>query len=62
MDIYTPKDDDDQNRRVLFLVHGGGFREGNDKRQRYIVEFAHWFGPGAAMWWFPRIIRSTPRT
>ena len=43
MDIYTPKDDDDQNRRVLFLVHGGGFREGNDKRQRYIVEFAHWF-------------------
>lgn len=43
MDIYAPKNDTETKRRVLFLVHGGGFRVGNDKRQSYIVKFAHWF-------------------
>ncbi len=43
LDIYSPENDDLQNRPVIFFIHGGGFRPGNDKTQKYIVEMASRF-------------------
>jgi acetyl esterase/lipase len=43
LDIYSPEDDEIQNRPVIVWIHGGGFRHGNDKTQSYIVEMAHRF-------------------
>jgi acetyl esterase/lipase len=43
LDIYTPQGDEQLNRPVILWIHGGGFRPGNDKSQRYIVELAKRF-------------------
>lgn len=43
LDVYTPSGDYAQNRRALFLIHGGGFVTGNDKQQGYIKELANLF-------------------
>ncbi len=43
LDIYSPQNDNLQNRPVIVFIHGGGFRPGNDKTQSYIVEMANRF-------------------
>jgi acetyl esterase/lipase len=43
LDVYSPENDDVQNRPVIVWIHGGGFRFGNDKTQPYIVEMASRF-------------------
>lgn len=43
LDIYQPAGDDVKNRPVIVWIHGGGFRYGNDKSQRYIVMMAERF-------------------
>ncbi|MDB5083633.1 MAG: Carboxylesterase type [Bacilli bacterium] len=40
LDVYQPQVDQETSRPVILWIHGGGFRHGNDKRQKYIVEFA----------------------
>jgi len=43
LDVYTPVGDTEINRRAILWIHGGGFRYGNDKTQRYIVAMANRF-------------------
>lgn len=43
LDIYSPNEVGLKNRPVIFWMHGGGFRYGNDKSQKYIVEMAKRF-------------------
>ena len=43
LDVYTPVGDTEKNRPAILWIHGGGFRYGNDKTQRYIVEMANRF-------------------
>lgn len=43
LDIYSPADSKPENRPAIIWMHGGGFRYGNDKQQRYIVEIAKRF-------------------
>lgn len=43
LDIYRPEADTDNAPRVLLFVHGGGFRTGNDKSQRYITALCEIF-------------------
>ena len=43
LDIYSPQDDTLSKRPLFFLMHGGGFRPGNDKTQSYIVNLANDF-------------------
>jgi acetyl esterase/lipase len=43
LDIYSLAKDIDQKRPAILWMHGGGFRTGNDKTQRYIVEMANRF-------------------
>lgn len=40
LDVYTPEKGTATNRPTILWMHGGGFRYGNDKTQRYIVEMA----------------------
>lgn len=40
LDLYLPEDDQTTWRPVILWFHGGGFRPGNDKRQKYIVQLA----------------------
>lgn len=42
LDVYRPGNNTEQNRRVIVLVHGGGFR-GGDRRQGYIVTLSRFF-------------------
>jgi len=43
LDVYTLVGDTEINRPAILWIHGGGFRYGNDKTQRYIVEMANRF-------------------
>ena len=43
LDVYTPVGDEEINRPAILWIHGGGFRYGNDKTQKYIVEMANRF-------------------
>lgn len=43
LDVYSPAGDSLKNRPVILWIHGGGFRIGNDKSQRYIVTMASEF-------------------
>lgn len=43
VDIYTPAGDKIKKRPAIMWIHGGGFRKGNDKQQRYIVSMANAF-------------------
>lgn len=43
LDIYSPAKAVNKKRPVIMWMHGGGFRYGNDKTQRYIVEMAKRF-------------------
>jgi acetyl esterase/lipase len=40
LDVYTPEGDTDRRRSAILFIHGGGFRPGQDKRQKYIVMMA----------------------
>lgn len=40
LDIYSPAGDQEENRPAILWIHGGGFRVGNDKSQKYIVRMA----------------------
>ncbi len=40
LDVYSPQGDRQKERPVMLLMHGGGFRPGNDKSQSYIVRLA----------------------
>jgi dipeptidyl aminopeptidase/acylaminoacyl peptidase len=40
LDVYSPEGDKASKRPVFLLMHGGGFRPGNDKAQSYIVKFS----------------------
>lgn len=43
LDVYLPAGDQIKNRPAILWMHGGGFRYGNDKTQRYIVEMSKRF-------------------
>ena len=43
LDIYSPQNRVQKKQPVIFWMHGGGFRYGNDKSQKYIVEMAKRF-------------------
>ena len=43
LDIYSPQNRVQKKQTVIFWMHGGGFRYGNDKSQKYIVEMAKRF-------------------
>jgi acetyl esterase/lipase len=40
LDVYTPAGDTAPKRPAILLIHGGGFKPGQDKRQKYIVTIA----------------------
>jgi acetyl esterase/lipase len=40
LDLYQPAADTEARRPAIIWIHGGGFRPGNDKRQKYIVAVA----------------------
>lgn len=40
LDLYLPGEGSTALRPAILWLHGGGFRPGNDKRQRYIVSLA----------------------
>jgi acetyl esterase/lipase len=40
LDLYQPAEDAEARRPAIIWIHGGGFRPGNDKRQKYIVTMA----------------------
>lgn len=40
LDIYSPTEGVVKNRPAILWIHGGGFRIGNDKSQKYIVAMA----------------------
>lgn len=40
LDVYQPAGDTERKRPAIVWFHGGGFRPGNDKKQRYIVAMA----------------------
>jgi acetyl esterase/lipase len=40
LDVYQPAGDTEARRPAIVWIHGGGFRPGNDKRQKYIVTMA----------------------
>lgn len=43
LDIYSPPGELKAGRPAIFWMHGGGFRYGNDKEQRYIVDMSNRF-------------------
>jgi len=43
LDVYQPAGDSEGDRPVVIWIHGGGFRPGNDKRQKYIVAMSEAF-------------------
>jgi acetyl esterase/lipase len=43
LDIYIPENDQLSKRRLIIWFHGGGFKPGNDKTQRYIVNLSNAF-------------------
>ncbi|MBT3385654.1 MAG: alpha/beta hydrolase [Prolixibacteraceae bacterium] len=43
LDIYSPTEGVAKNRPVILWMHGGGFRIGNDKSQKYIVAMSERF-------------------
>jgi len=62
LDVYSPEDDELQNRPVILWIHGGGFRPGNDKTQSYIVEMANRFaGKGYVCLSIDYRIRENPK-
>jgi acetyl esterase/lipase len=40
LDVYSPVGDLARHRPAILWIHGGGFRPGNDKRQRYIIHMS----------------------
>ncbi len=40
LDVYQPVGDVERKRPAILWLHGGGFRPGNDKQQKYIVAMA----------------------
>lgn len=40
LDVYTPAEDTIRDRPAILFIHGGGFKPGQDKRQKYIVTMA----------------------
>lgn len=40
LDLYLPEEGGTALRPAILWLHGGGFRPGNDKRQKYIVRLA----------------------
>jgi len=43
LDVYQPAGDSAPARPAIIWIHGGGFRPGNDKRQKYIVGMSEAF-------------------
>jgi len=43
LDVYQPAGDSEPARPAIIWIHGGGFRPGNDKRQKYIVGMSEAF-------------------
>lgn len=62
LDIYTPEGDTKDQRAVMLLFHGGGFRPGNDKTQSYIVRLSNDFAQrGYVCVSFNYRVRSNPK-
>jgi len=40
LDVYQPEGDTQKARAAILWIHGGGFRTGTDRRQKYIVTLA----------------------
>ncbi len=40
LDVYQPAGDAERKRPAILWLHGGGFRPGNDKQQKYVVAMA----------------------
>jgi len=40
LDVISPEKEYDSKRPAFVFIHGGGFVQGNDKRQRYVPVFA----------------------
>jgi len=43
LDLYQPAADNERGRPAIIWIHGGGFRPGNDRRQKYIVGMSEAF-------------------
>ena len=43
LDVYAPFNDSKKDRPAIMWIHGGGFRPGNDKTQKYIVQMSDEF-------------------
>lgn len=62
LDLYAPEGDTKDQRAVMLLFHGGGFRPGNDKTQSYIVRLSKDFAQrGYVCISFNYRVRSKPK-
>jgi acetyl esterase/lipase len=62
LDVYTPFNDSKKGRPAIMWIHGGGFRPGNDKTQKYIVQMSQKFARrGYVCFSIDYRVRETPK-
>ena len=62
LDVYTPFSDSKKDRPAIMWIHGGGFRPGNDKTQKYIVQMSQEFAKrGYVCFAIDYRVRETPK-
>jgi len=62
LDVYTPFNDSEKKRPAIMWIHGGGFRPGNDKTQKYIVQMSKEFAKrGYVCFSIDYRVRETPK-